>query len=203
MATALNAALAFHYLTYYAGIDTHGVTLYMAALYAGALAGVVVWLRVSKVVEKHWIYALTTITMAAVMSSGYWLVGEGRFFGTGAVWVLAIGTAAAGFFGSAGVMLAPSMIADITAKDEQHSGHRRDGSFFGIFSLGQQLAAGIAVLLAGVLVDGFARLVPAQPEQSAATVERIAVISNILPAILLLGAGVLGFRYRLRRRDVS
>ena len=95
------------------------------------------------------------------------------------------------------------MMADIAAHDEQHAGRRRDGSFFGIFSLGQQLAGGLAVLLAGVLVDGFAGLVPAQPQQSAATVERIAVISNILPAVLLLGAGALAFRYRLRRRDVT
>jgi GPH family glycoside/pentoside/hexuronide:cation symporter len=53
MATAINAALAFHFLTYFARIDTHGVTVYMTALYCGALAGVVVWLRVSKVIEKH------------------------------------------------------------------------------------------------------------------------------------------------------
>jgi Na+/melibiose symporter-like transporter len=106
-----------------------------------------------------------------------------------------------GFFLAAGGVLAPSMLADITSQDEQHTGRRRDGSFFGIFSLGQQLSGGIAVLLAGVLVDGFAGLVPAQPGQSAATVERIALISNILPAILFLGGGVLAFRYRLRRRD--
>jgi glycoside/pentoside/hexuronide:cation symporter, GPH family len=203
MATAINAALAFHYLTYFARVDTRGVTMYMAALYSGGLAGVVVWHRVSKVIEKHWIYALATITMALVTSSGYWLVGEGRFFGTGAVWVLTIGNALGGFFGAAGVVLAPSMMADITSQDEQHTGRRRDGSFFGIFSLGQQLSGGIAVLLAGVLVDRFAGLVPAQSEQSAATVERIALISNILPAVLLLGAGALALRYRLRRRDVD
>ena len=203
MATAINAALAFHYLTYFARVDTQGVTMYMAALYTGGLAGVVVWLRVSKAIEKHWIYALATIMMALVTSSGYWLVGEGRFFGTGAVWVLTIGNAVAGFFGAAGVVLAPSMMADITSQDEQHTGRRRDGSFFGIFSLGQQLSGGIAVLLAGVLVDRFAGLVPAQPEQSATTVERIALISNVLPALLLLGAGALAFRYRLRRQDVD
>jgi Na+/melibiose symporter-like transporter len=141
--------------------------------------------------------------MALVMSSGYWLFGEGRFFGTGAVWVLAIANALAGFFLAAGVVLGPSMMADIAAQDEQHTGRRRDGSFFGIFSLGQQLSGGIAVLLAGVLVDRFAGLVPAQAEQSAATVERIAVMSNLLPAILLLGAGALAFRYRLRRGEVT
>jgi glycoside/pentoside/hexuronide:cation symporter, GPH family len=201
MALTINAALAFHYLTYYGRIDTAGVTTYMVALYAGGLAGIGVWLRVSRHVEKHYVYALTTMLTGVVISSGYWLVGEGRFFGPGAVWVLTIANATVGFFGAGNVVLAPSMIADLSAQDEQRSGRRRPGSFFGICSLGQQLSAGVAVLMAGVLVDRFAGLVPAQAAQSASTVERIALLSNVLPAVILFAAGLLSLRYALRRQD--
>ncbi len=100
-------------------------------------------------------------------------------------------------------MIGPSMMADITAQDELQTGRRREGVFFGIYSFGQQLSAGIAVLIAGVLVDRFAGLVPAQAEQSAATVERLAMISNLLPAALLAAAGVMALRYRLTRQQVE
>jgi glycoside/pentoside/hexuronide:cation symporter, GPH family len=203
MATAINAALAFHYLTYFARIDTRGVTIYMMALYGGALTGVFVWARVSKFIEKQYTFAATTIVTALVMSAGYWLVGEGRPFGTGAVPVLAAGIAVAGFFIAAGGVLAPSMLADITAQDERLHGRRRDGSFFGVYSLGMQFSGGVAVLIAGVLVDRFAGLIPGQPEQSAVTAERIALISNVIPALLLFAAGVFAFRYRLRQRDLE
>jgi Na+/melibiose symporter-like transporter len=54
-----------------------------------------------------------------------------------------------------------------------------------------------------VLVDRFAGLVPAQAEQSAATAERLALISNLLPALILAAAGVVALLYRLTREDVQ
>jgi Na+/melibiose symporter-like transporter len=95
------------------------------------------------------------------------------------------------------------MMADITAHDELLSGCRRDGVFFGIYCFGQKISGGLAVLIAGVLVDRFAGLVPAQAEQSATTVDRLAMISNLLSAIVLIGAGVVALRYRLTRREVQ
>jgi Na+/melibiose symporter-like transporter len=203
VAAAINAALALHFLTYFAGINSNGVTAYMLSLYAGGLVGVVVWVRVSKLVEKHYVNAGTMMATAVIMSSGYWLFGDGRLFGTGAVGALAVANTFAGFFNVANTVVAQSMMADITAQDEQTGGRRRDGSFFGIYSLGQQLAAGIAILIAGVLVDRFAGLVPAQAAQSASTVERIALLSNVIPAVILFAAGLLSLRYPLRQQDFS
>jgi Na+/melibiose symporter-like transporter len=95
------------------------------------------------------------------------------------------------------------MLADIAAQDELRSGRRRDGIFFGILSFGQQIGGGLAVLVGGVLVDRFAGLIPAQTDQSATTVERLVMISNVLPAALLAGAGLIALRYRLTRREVE
>jgi glycoside/pentoside/hexuronide:cation symporter, GPH family len=204
MASAMNAALAMHFLTYHARIGGSGtMTWYFAGFYAGAIGGVLAWVRVTKWIEKHRLYAAATLASALIISAGYWLVGEGRPFGTGRLGVLVVGTALAGFFGTAAAVIGPSMMADVTAQDELQTGRRREGVFFGIYSFGQQLSAGLAVLIAGVLVDRFAGLVPARAEQSAATVERLAMISNLLPAALLVGAGMIALRYRLTRRQVQ
>ena len=204
MAIAINAALALHFLTYHAKIASSQATgLYFGGFFAGAMAGVFVWVRVSQFYEKHRVYAATTMITAVVISGGYWLLGEGRPFGTGQVPVLIVLTGLAGFFGIAGSVIAPSMMADVTAHDERHTGQRRDGIFFGVFSFGQQLSSGLAVLIAGLLVDRFAGLVPAQAEQSAATVDRLAMISNLLPAVILAASAIVALRYQLTHREME
>jgi GPH family glycoside/pentoside/hexuronide:cation symporter len=204
MAGALNASLAMHFLTYHARVPgSEAMTWYFAGFYAGALAGVFTWVRLTRRIEKHHAYAASALVSAFLVSCGYWLVGEGRPFGTGHLPILVLGTALAGFFGMAAAVVGPSMMADLTARDELLTGRRRDGVFFGIYSFGQQVSGGLAVLIAGVLVDRFARLVPAQAEQSATTVERLALLSNVLPALILAGAGLMALRYRLTRREVQ
>ena len=96
-----------------------------------------------------------------------------------------------------------SMMADITARDELQTGRRREGVFFGVQSFGQQISGGLAVLIAAVLVDRFANLVPAQAEQSATTIEHLALISHVLPAVILACAGIVAARYSLTRREVE
>jgi GPH family glycoside/pentoside/hexuronide:cation symporter len=204
MASALNAALSMYFLTYHARIAANqDFTWFFGAFYTGALAGVYIWVRIARRVQKHHIYAATTLVTAVVISTGYWLVGEGRPFGTGNLRFLIVANVLAGAFGVAASVMAPSMLADITAQDELRTGRRRDGVFFGIYSFAQQLSGGLAVLVGGVLVDRFAGLVPGQPDQPAATVERLAMISNLLPAAILTGAGLMALRYRLTRRDVE
>ena len=107
-----------------------------------------------------------------------------------------------GFFGIASAVVAPSMMADITALDAETAGRRRDGTFFGIYSFGQQVSSGVAVLIAGVLVDQFAGLVPGQAEQSVQTVERIAMVSSLLPALLQVVSGLVILRYNLGQAPV-
>ena len=197
MGAAINGALAMHFLTYHARIAAgQAFTFYFGAFYAGALVGVLVWVRVARTVEKHHLLAATTIITSLIVSAGYWLVGEGRPLGTGNVWIPAIGNGLAGFFGIAGGVILPSMMADVTAHDEAAAGRRRDGIFFGVYSFSQQLSSGVAVLIAAGLVEGFAGLVPAQVTQSAATSERLAMVACLIPAAILAGAGFAALLYR-------
>lgn len=203
MASTVNAALMLHFLTYFARVPSNEpVGLSFAAFYVGALAGVWVWVRAAQGMEKHRLYAGTTMLSALVMAAGYWLIGEGRPFGTGNIAAVVALTAVGGFVGICAMVLAPSMLADITACDEQATGHRRDGTFFGVHSLSHQLSSGLAVIVAGGLLDRFAQLAPGQAEQTASTVERLAMIACLVPAVLFVAASVSILRYNTSHQPI-
>lgn len=200
MAMTINAALMLHFLTYHARVPAdQPLGLSFAAYYAGALGGVLVWVRVCRRFERRHVYAAAVAMSALLISSGYWLIGDGRPLGLGNMPAVVALTALVGFFGIAGSVVAPSLMVDVTARDERETGRRRDGTFFGIYSFGQQLSSGVAVLVAGTLVDQFAGLVPGQADQSAVTVERLAMISSLLPAMLMAAAGFVILGYDLKR----
>jgi glycoside/pentoside/hexuronide:cation symporter, GPH family len=203
LALVINSALSLHYLTYYVKIaSSTALSTFQFVLYVGGVVGVVFWLWVSKIIEKHLLYLIATVVTAVLMLGALLLLGEGHLLGTGNVRPLIIGHGLAGFFSSILWFIPQSMIADVADEDELVTGRRREGSFFGIFFFGQQVAAGVSSLVAGVLLDWFAGLVPAQAQQSALTIYRIAVLYSALPAALLLIAGVLILRYSLTRQQV-
>ncbi|HET7771774.1 MAG TPA: MFS transporter [Chloroflexota bacterium] len=203
LGTVVNGALTVHFLTYYARIpESVALSALQAAFYGGALAGVVVWLRVARVVEKRALFALAGVATAGLMLGATALFGEGRLFGAGATQPLLAGQALAGFFGSLFWILPHSMLADVADADALVTGRRREGTFFGILSLAQQLATGLSILLTGVLLDRFAGLAAGQSHQAPETVARIGLLFGALPAALLLGGALLIAGYRLDRRRV-
>ena len=204
LGVVVNSSLSIYFLTYYVKItDSTALSTFQLAFYVGGLVGVVLWLRISRVVEKHWLYLLTNLATAILMLCALLLVGEGHVFGTGNVRALIIGHALGGFFGSILWFMPGSMIADVADEDELATGQRREGSFFGIFFFGQQVAAGVSLLLTGVLVDWFAGLVPGQAAQSPETVWRIGVLYSVLPAVLLGVAAALILRYTLSQQRLA
>ena len=95
------------------------------------------------------------------------------------------------------------MIADVADEDAAGSGLRREGLFFGILNFGEKVAAGVALLIGGALIDLVAGLVPGQAVQSQETISRIAWIFGIIPALLLLAAIVSVMGYPLDRDAVA
>ena len=199
----ISGSLSLHYLTYYVKITVStALSTLQLALHIGGLIGVAFWLCMVKAVEKHWLYFLAALVTAVLLLAAFLLMGEGRFFGTGNIRPLLISHALLGFFGSVLWFVPASMVADVADENELVTGVRREGSFFGLFSFGPQLATGLAVLLTGVLVDKFAGLVPAQAQQSAQTVYRLGVLYSVLPALLVIAAAALILRYTLTQQRV-
>lgn len=204
LALVINSSLSIHYLTLYAGVSkSANLSTFQLAFYGMAIFGVAFWWFVSRFIEKRRLYLLGLTALAAIMLSAYFLVGDGHVFGAGNVVALAIGHGLGGFFGSIVWFVPGAMTADVTDDDELASGQRREGTFFGLLSFGQQMAAGAAILITGVLVDWFARLQPGLAVQPARTSQRIGMIFGLLPALLLLVAAALSLRYALTRARVA
>jgi GPH family glycoside/pentoside/hexuronide:cation symporter len=204
LALVINSSLSIHYLTLYAGVSkSTNLSLFQLAFYSMGIVGVGFWWYVSRFVEKRHVYLMGLSALAALMLSSYLLVGQGHLFGAGNVVALAIGHGLGGFFGSIVWFVPGSMTADVTDDDELASGQRREGTFFGLLSFGQQMAAGAAILVTGVLVDWFARLQPGSAIQPVFTSQRIGMMFGLLPAALLVIAAALSYGYALTRARVA
>jgi len=203
LAMVINSALSIHYLTHYAKVTAStALSSFQLAFYLGALVGVAVWFLASRWIEKQRLYLLALFCVAGVMLMAVFLVGEGRWLGAGNIRAVAIGHGLGGFFGSVLWFIPGSMIADVADEDELTTGARREGAFFGLFYFGQQIAAGVSLLAAGALVEGYAGLQPGQSDPSPLTVSRMGVLYGILPALLVSLAAVPVLRYSLTRSRV-
>lgn len=195
-----NALLANHYFTYYVRIlDSKRISAFHFCFYACALLTVPLWLRVAKFVEKKILFVVALLGMATLLVCAWAMFGEGSFFGVDNLLPLLVGNGLAGCFACLLWIIPPSMIADITDLDTSETGERREGSFFGLFFFGQQIATGIALLLVGFLVDRFAGLVPGQAMQSGTTAARIGLLYGLLPAACLLAGTASILFYRLNK----
>lgn len=204
LGVVINSTLAIHFLTYYVGITgSKALSAFHLLFYLGALIGVPFWVRISRIIEKRWLYFVGTLATAALMGSAFLLVGEGRLFGTGNLPPILIGSGLAGFFASVLWIIPASMIADVADQDELLNSGRREGAFFGIFNFGEQIAAGASILITGVLIDCFAGLVPGQAGQSAVTINRIGMLYSLLPSALLSIGALFILRYSLNQPKVT
>ena len=204
MSAAMNNVLAIYFYTHYVGITSSAdISNFQIAFYSGGILGVLFLSRVARSVEKHVLYLLGALLTACVMFAALLFLGPERLYGRASVIPLVMGQALAGAFGSVVWFLPASMIADVVDEHELVSGSRREGSFLGVLNLGEQLAVGAAVLLAGALLDCFAKLVPNQMTQSPETIRRIGLLYAAIPAVLLVAAAALMLSYTLGRRRVA
>jgi Na+/melibiose symporter-like transporter len=194
LAVAVNASLAIHFLTHVAGIDDGSslAALQLAFFGSGGL-GILVWLRLARSIEKHRLYVAGTLGLAAVLALAWGVV---TMTGAHLVTLLAL-QALGGFFGSVVWFLPASMVADVVDEDESRGGRRREGSFFGCLSLGQQVALGVSLLVTGFLLDVFAGLAPGLAARAPETASRIGILACLLPAALLVLAALIARRYDL------
>jgi glycoside/pentoside/hexuronide:cation symporter, GPH family len=204
LAMVVSAALLMYFLTYYAGIRSGRlIGLCQVALYGGAIAGTVAWTRLARTHDKHRLYFAAGVALSGLLAGLFWVAAPGLLIEQIRYAVLVLGHAAIGAAAAGPAVLAPSMLADVAEEHELLSGHRSDGVFFGVFSAGQQMATGVAAVLAGSLVDGYAGLVPGSTVQTATTATRLGMLACFLPcALVLLSSGVI-LAYTLTRQRVS
>ena len=204
LGTVINATLAIHFLTYYVKITaSEALSTFHLSFYLGALVGIAFWLKVSKNIEKRWLYFAGTLFTSMLMGCAFLLLGEGHLLGTGNLPALLFGNGLAGFSASVLWIIPTSMIADVADQDEVLTDQRREGIFFGLFHFGEQIAAGASILITGILLDWFAGLIPGQAQQSAITITRIGMLYSLLPSVLLAVAAFLILRYSLNQNKIA
>jgi GPH family glycoside/pentoside/hexuronide:cation symporter len=203
MAVVVNAALGIHYFTHYVRITESDVLARLQlCFYVGALAGVFPWVWLSRRVEKRKLSVASLAATAALMALATALFGEGSLFGTGNPGPLLAGHFLAGACASALWVLPASMMADLADEDELASGHRREGLFFGMVSLGEKMGAGAALLAAGVLLDVFIGFTPGEPVGATAAA-RLGAAYGLVPAVIAAAAAVALARYPLDQAAIS
>jgi GPH family glycoside/pentoside/hexuronide:cation symporter len=201
---AVNGALLIHFLEYYAGVNGSLALGSSQAVYCTAgLLGTLFWLRISDRFDKHLLYVFSAASTAALMLGAQLLFGKGHLLGTGNVRPLLIGYGLAGFFGCMLWFLPPSMMADVADECDLTTGTRPEGALFGVLSFFKQVATGVAILLAGGLLQGFVKLAPGKLQQSALTASRIGMAYSLVPAALVMMSALIMLRYRLTRSRVA
>jgi len=158
------------------------VAAFIATYMFFAMSAAIFWVQLSKRTTKKMAYLLGQSVLTVGLLSTFLLV-EGK-----PLRVFAI-LAFSGFGLGAYVMLW-SLIADLVDYDEYASHKRREGSYFGIYTLFSKAAGGIGVFLAGVYLKfiGFEKGVTITPEM----LFRIKLLFGPITALINL-AGVIIF----------
>jgi GPH family glycoside/pentoside/hexuronide:cation symporter len=194
-----NAAVALHFYTWYVGL-TDGSALGRVQLffYVGALAGLPAWTLLARRYEKQTLMAAGLSIMAGLLALAPVVFGDGRLHGPSALVALYTGHALAGAFAAVVWVLPGAMIADLADTDERACGRRREGLFFGLVNLGEKVAAGVGLLVAGGLLQFYVRLGPGVTQLPDA-IGRLGVIFAWVPAVLVVLSAAAITGYNLAR----
>ena len=79
--------------------------------------------------------------------------GTMGFAQPGQTWVLAVNVIAIGATFGCGRMLGPAIKADVIDDDERRTGQRKEGTYFASWNLASKAAGGVAVGLAGAVLQ--------------------------------------------------
>lgn len=161
--------------------------------------------------------------LAATVSFPFWAAAAGRFgknlaFAVCLLWsvvALSFSPAVSGEWplaamlafivvaglGVGGYVLPLAIVADVFDEDELASGKRREGAFFGIWTLAMKLAAAAGIAIAGLLLP-YLGYVPGAEQQSAATMWALKLAWGPLPALFFVGTILVVRRFPLDQARV-
>jgi Na+/melibiose symporter-like transporter len=197
LGVVINATVGLHFYTWYAGVsDSAALSRVQLFFYTGALAGVPIWTRLARRHEKHTLMTVGLLIMAALLSAAPVVFGAGRLYGAESLWALYVTHALTGAFAAVAWVMPGAMLAEVADAEAIASGQRKEGIFFGLLNLGEKIAAGVAILIAGAALQLYAGLASGAV-QTPQTIERIGVIFAWLPAAFLTMSGIAIYGYRL------
>jgi Na+/melibiose symporter-like transporter len=178
LANGIPAVLFPLYCAHVLSVDEQTRNLLLALYFGCAVAGIPVWLVLSRRLAKHraWVVGMLVTCPAFVVAA---------FLGPGDVWAFAAICVITGLCLGADLALPPAIQADVADWDRLRFRRNRTAGLFGLWSLSTKLALALA---AGLALPGLGALglEAEQPPELALTA--LAVTYALIPCLLKLAA---------------
>lgn len=190
IAGGLTATLVLYAIADWWGFHGHEAKMISAYLLTGIIS-IPIAVQIGRHFEKHHMFSvgafmacLALVGMMLNARIGLWwgyamLIFTGLGFGARAVMVLAV-------------------IPDIVDDDEERTYTRKDGAYFGMWSLLRKISRAAALGISGLGLSYFGYKTGAA-EQPAEALRGIAVMYSVIPAVALALGGLLLFAFPLNR----
>jgi Na+/melibiose symporter-like transporter len=168
-------------------------SIILILFYGLTVAGVPLWLAVSRRLGKHRAFALSCTAHMCLITL-FLLVGPGDTLAFAAlVWV-------SGFAHAGQPMLLRSMAADVVDSDNVESGGQRTGLYFSLITMTQKVGGALAIGIAYPLL-GWLGFEPSADTQTDQAINAVRYIYVILPATALVLAITVMWGFRLTHSE--
>ncbi len=165
-------------------------TLIVILTYLGfAVMSVPFWVRLSKVTSKKSSYMAALVLSLVAACSCYFLKADLRMY-------LIFAASGAGYGGL--MVVLPAALGDLVDEDELATGDRREGAYFGLWTLVRKSSTGVTWYVVGRVLD-LAGYVP-DTEQSARTILGMRLLISAFPAVLFI-LGIIVFLWYPMSRE--
>ena len=174
---------------------------WMAVVFIGSFAipmaiSIPLWVRISRRFGKARCYTATLWALGVLYCLLYFGLRPWGFEGHPELVALAVFLAGIlGVVSACGIIVAPSIKADVIDYDEYRTNERKEGAYLAAWSFVQKSAAGLAAMLLGGVLQ-LAGYTPGE-EQSPETVFAIRALISFVPGIAFLVAAVVFSRFKL------
>ena len=169
----------------YVVLDANGVTMALLVLLVFALLGIPVWVKISKRIGKR----LSYMTGMTIFSAGILLLSflGDRVSVTGLYCIMAL--TGAGL--STHYIIPYALIPDVIEWDYAHTGQRREGIYYGLWTFISKLGQALSGLIIGITLSASGYV--ANTMQGAASVSAIRFLTGAIPTVVII-AGILVIR---------
>jgi Na+/melibiose symporter-like transporter len=199
----VQTTLGLHMGTYLWELTTSQILDLNLALIAGFFVGLPFWTVVSRSLDKRptFLLGVGIFSLFVFLPPVMWILGVFPDRESAAYLPTLLGMSfVAAFGGTAGIIAAGSMMADIADEHELHFGRRQEGIFFGALAFAGKSASGLGHGIAGLGIDAIGFPLQAAPGQvSHEVLVRLGILYG--PGILLLAIIAFFFlmQYRIDR----
>jgi len=199
----VQTTLGLHMGTYLWQLTKGEVAQINGVLFAGFVLGLPFWTVVSRRLDKRptFLIGVAIFSFFVFLAPTLWLLGlfpehRSLAYMASLLWMSFV----AAFGGTAALIAAGSMMADITDEHELRVGRRQEGVFFGALAFAGKSASGLGNMVAGLGIDAIS--FPLKAEVGAVPEDVLTKLGILYgPGILILAviAFVFLLRYRLDR----